>query len=540
MNIDKLLEEMKEENKKHPNSQVYEKCWNNILSSIEFKEKQNDKLSFKFYKLNKKYYFSKIAAAILVVAISASIPFGLEYGEKYINNKKSGIQNQNGKVASTKSDENKITDSDTAVNSENQVPKTNSSEASQDSDQRPEAKNLAEYYVKAYNAIEKIGESKYKKFSIYSNQELYYDVDAKKNYYMISLYEQRSDSVIPKAEQYYVYTDDFSTKLENSYGQDYNISENSIAILINKADNLGITDYSEIARDIGVSGNYTNSLPDKGKDIPDDSYMYKNNKNIYYTYDRNNGSLYKYDRKTSIKKQIYKLNLQEFSIAAIELKKDMDGDGKEDDIKFDPVRSVLSIDGSSIRTDSSCEFSQFDIVDIYKKDKHSEIYLKYNLDNDYKDNSYYIYKNGSISKILSSDGAPQIEADGKILFKGMISQFFSTHSKDEEYQYYKDDSFGKIEKDVYPENDGTNSGNIPTLKVKHDLKIYKSKDSTAVAATVHPGEEVKLLGTDEKNYVEIESASGIKGWFKFDKYTNKVEELNLDEADVFDNIVRAG
>lgn len=537
MDIDKLLEEIgEEERKKNIKQEVDEMSWKKIEAAMDAEDGKKEKLSFKFYKFNKKYHITKVAIAFVMIAIIAAIPFAYEYGKQAANNN----------IAMTKSTDS-IKD-DTKTNANSAISDNTSDTKKEDNnnavnslgDRRPEAPALDANYVKAYGTVEKIAKGKFDKFSIYSNVELNYNSENKKNYYRFELYEERKDYKLPRMYYYNVYTSDFSVE-STPYreGESYDLTDNEIAILINKADNLGLSDYSEINNNIAVSGNFTNTFADGGKNIPIDSYMYKGNKNFYYTYDKKTGELYKFDVKTSSKKSIYKLNIEQFSTATISLKKDMDGDGKEEDVKFDPVRGILSVNGVSITIDSNVELNAFDVVDLYKNNNRKAMYLKYDLENDYKDNSYYIYKDGLISKVLSCGGTPEIQEDGKVLFKNIISQFFSTHFKDEEYQYYKDDTFGKLNKDIYLQKD-MNSGNVPTLTAKHSLKIYNTKGGSMVAATIKPGEIVKLLGTDENDYVEIQSASGIKGWFKFNKFTNKVEELNLDEAQVFDNIVRAG
>lgn len=537
MYIDNLLKGLKEEeaSKRLPGN-ISEKCWQNIKQNIEKKQKWYDRFFLKLHNVNRRYHMKLIFQIAMLLAVVVAAPYLFKGAKSYIQDSAFF----NGKVH-TASEDNKEN------NVENQVV-----------DSRPEYVEKDANYLKALETVRTIAKEKYKKFSLYSTGEVIKDSEDKQSYYRISIFENSTGSVMPavpdvfevNARTYAVRSADskktveeyFAAKAED-YKYKYELSDMKIILLINKADNLNISNidalYSSVDLYVNLRGRQKNTNPS----IPEDAYYYEKNENIYYTYDKSAQSLYKHNTVTGEKKRIYKYNPNELSSLARHTTADINGDGKDEKIFYDPLTGVLGVNEVCVYVDDNFgwlrDFNIYSIVDIYGSDKQKEIYIRYNLPNDYKVNNFYSYKDGTITMLVSESGEPAIDGNGKLRFKNVVSQFFQTHSVDLNYQYYRDNSLRILKTNLNEAIVSVNgSKSYQEVQVKKEVKIYKDKNNSEVAAVLNVGENVKLIGYDEENWVMMENSKGVRGWLEVEEMT--VKELNLFSGDVFEGLFFAG
>lgn len=550
MSIDKLLDELKEEERLQKMSEnISERCWENIKCDIKIKQKWYDKLFLKIHNANKKYHLKAAFQLALAILIIASIPTVVKETKFYVNNSAFFNNLKQHDPNDNSNDNEPIDDSDDKTNKDDIIDPI--------LDERPEYKETDQNYLNALEKVKAIVDKRYNNYSLYSTGQLAKHSNG--NYYIVTVYDNAVRGRVPEltdvlavnASSFEVYAapnevfddnqkaDKYFFEKSNSYFNE--TLSDSIRLLINKADNLNINGYDNIYSSIDLYVNLKVGLKNPNPKIPEDAYYFKGQSNIYYMYNEKENGLYRYNTTNGEKKLIYKYDPKEYSILTIEKKSDIDGDGKEDDIKFDPLRSILSINDVSIFVPRGLDFKEFNITDIYSKDNEKEIYIWYSGANDYSQHSIYKYKNGKITNLLTHHGTPVIGGSGKVTFKNSISQFFQTHSTDFEYQYYKDNSLRLINKELYDakktkEDNGTYSYQI--IKPKKQLKIYKDKNSKEVAAVLKVGEKVKLIGYDEKNWVLVENSQGIRGWFEVNLAT--VKELNIFSGEAFEGLFFAG
>jgi hypothetical protein len=531
MAIDKLLEELKEaEDSTRMSESISEKCWQNIKKDIRIKQRWYDKLFIKVHNANRKYRLKVVVQLALAVFIISSMPTIIKETKFYVE--KSAFFNKL-----------KLNDpNDNKINKDNKF------------DERPEYKETDENYLKALEKVREIAQKRYSRFSLYSTGQLEkYQEDS---YYIITIYENTVGSKVPEISDILrVNAESFEVDLPYAYDS-INIDKyfslksdlykneirmESLVLLINKADNINIESYDDVYSSIDLYSNLKGKLKKTNSSIPEYAYCYKEQPNIYYMYDKKEESLYRYNTVNDEKKLIYKYKPKEYSILTLERKADIDGDGKEDEIKFDPLRGILSINDVSIYVSYGRSFKDLMIVDIDNKHAGKEIYIGYESANDYSNHNIYTYNGGSITQLIAQDGTPVIDGSGKVIFKDVLSQLFQTHSSDLEYVYYNDNSLRLTNKELYDAkniegNNGTSSYQI--IKCKKELKIYKYKNSKEMAAVLKVGESIKVIGYDEKNWVLVENSQGVRGWFEVNFST--VKELNLHSGDVFEGLIFAG
>jgi hypothetical protein len=529
MSIDKLLKELKdEENSEKMPESISERCWENIKDDIKLKQSWYDKLCLKVHNVNRKYHLKVAFQIVLGIFVLAAMPTVFKETKLYVQN--SAFFN--------KTQQNDPID--------NQINKDNSLE------EMPEYKETDENYLKALEKVREIAQKRYSKFSLYSSGQLI--KDKQESYYIIRIYENTTGGKIPEApDEFKVDANSLEVKsvfdettIDKYFSQKVNLEQrgiymDDIPLLINKADNLKLTSDNDVYLNIDLYTNLKGKVKKANSKIPEYAYCYKEQPDIYYTYEEKEQSLYRFNTNNNEKKLIYKYNPKEYSILTLEEKTDIDGDGKEDYIKFDPLRLVLSVNNVSICVTRGETLKSFQIVDVNNKKPGKEIFIYYQSANDYSSNSIYTYKNGVIKQLVTQGGIATIDGSGKVVFKDVRSQFFQTHSSDFEYQYYKDDSLRIVYKDLYEakkisEDKGASSYQI--IKPKKQIKTYKDKNSKEIAVVLKVGEKIKLIGYDESNWVLVENSEGIRGWIEVN--STLIKQLNLNSFDVFEGLIFAG
>lgn len=527
MDIDRILENWGEQHNASEEmpAGIKEKCWNNIKTQA--KRSWYERAFTKLTHFNSTYHMKLAAAITFAIVLVLYSPILFKNTTNFVQN--SAIFNR-------------------IKNKPNNAI----------IDDRPEYKADANY-LKALDKVKGLARGKYNKFSIYSNGEV--ETYNSKPVYTFIIYEELGDSKQnPGKTIVNIEADSLKISDENQIGdydesfysnkEDFSPSKDAkelnkwrIAVLINAADKLNYKTIAEALKNIKYD-----KLPwDKrgNKEIVKGSSFYcESRPNIYYNYDESSGKLYKYDMNTKEKKVIYDYNTDKFNILNVERKEDLDGDGKADEIRFNILNGVLSINGQCINTIAGEGLLDFDVVDLDKKDGHKEIYLKYSGYDVMNTNVFFNYDNGAINSVgYIQYGDPVIDGSGKVAFKNVVSQFFETSVVDKDYNYYKDNVLRIQKKELYKLGDITSDNNeadsYQILKQKKQLNIYKEKGSKEISAVLKVGERVKLIGSDLENWVLVENSKGVRGWFQVEDST-MVKELKLPSYDVFDGLNFAG
>ena len=523
MDIDNLLKELKGEETltKLPES-VSESCWKNIKQAIKVERTWYDRMGLKLHNVNMKYRMKFVFQAALILIMVIAAPSIVKRAKVYLET--SPFFKDTPRTVTRDNENNELTDT------------------------RPEYIEKDTNYLKAREAVRAIAKERYKKFSLYSTGEIIEDQENRQSYYYIEVYENSTWPALPsapdilwvdtrtlevKGQNNMTLGEYFSTKT-NRY--DEILTDSKILMLINESDHLNFNSFFDIYSNIDLYVNIKHRLKEPKPEIPEYAFYYVNQENIYYTYDNNEKCIYKHDITTGGKEVLYKHNPEELSLLTKYKTADIDGDGKEEETFYDPISGVLGINGVSIYTSNNGvpkDSDFYSIVDIYDKDRQKEIYIDYDGYSEYSLSDFYSYKDGVISKLLSEDGEAVINGSGIVTFKGKLSQFFQTHSTVINYQYYKDNSLRGLRTDLIKAEKVPNQ----EITAKVDLKIYKDKESTDVAAVIEAGEKIKVIGYDEGNAVLLENLQGISGWIEVKDVT--VKELNLPSWEVFDGLAFA-
>ncbi|MDP4090263.1 MAG: SH3 domain-containing protein [Bacillota bacterium] len=525
MDIDKILENWGESHnasEKVPVN-IKERCWSNIKAGA--RKSWYESVLAKLFYINRRYHMKLAVQIAFVIALVFCIPTLIKTTSNFVQ--KSAFFNNH-----------KDNHTNTVI------------------DDRREYKSDPDY-LKALEKVKEFARTKYNKFSIYSDGEAQ-TLDSK-TVYSFRIYENLTDSkqkpektevnvdisslAVVEGDQYGNADAFYSNNEDLSPSQEpQKLNKWRTAVLINLADKLNYKTINEALKNIKYD-----KLPwdTKGnKEIVKGSSFYcESQPDIYYNYDESSGKLYKYDMNTNEKKAIYDYNTDKFNILNLEKKEDMDGDGKADEIRFNILNGVLSINGEYINTVECSGLLDFNIVDLDKSDGHKEVYLRYFGEDDTNTHLFFNYEQGTINAVgLVQHGEPTIDGSGKAVFKNTLTQFFETSAVDMDYRYFKDNVLRIQPKDMYEmaniNGDNNKAGNYQIIKAKKKLNIYKEKDSKEVSAVLAVGEEVKLIGSDLKNWVLVENSKGVRGWFQVDGIV--VKELNLPSYDVFDKLNFAG
>lgn len=524
---------------------IAERCWNNIMSDTKSKESWDNKAGKGPKNTNRSYLLLLTPLIALIIVVIVSFPILLNDSKSFLKNIASFNREDTKEVQDNNPED---VQNESEINKEEpvkEIPQQN------DTDKRPEYTEKDENYLKALEMVRAIAKEKYKSFSLYSTGKAVKDYTDKKEYYVIGIYENAVGAKMPSEPEFIKvnkntlkivsYIDGheieeyYDTKMETD---NISLSDEMITLLINKADNLNIEGY-DVYGDIGLYVNIKAfSQEEINPKIPDDAYYYPKQKDIYYTYNHEESKLFKHSTINNEAQLLYTLKKDEFSILTEEKKADMDGDGKADTIKYDILRKVLSINGKSIVANNGWQFAGFDIVDIYNKDNQKEICITDVYPTTGKMTQLYCYKDGVISYVGGEWGEMGLDESGTVTFKNVIVQYFQTHFKDYEYQYYKDNILRLVKKDIYEQKNINASGEAQDIKMKKELKIYKNRISKEVSAVLTVGEKIKLIGDDNNDWILVENSQGIRGWIEIDYFN--VKELNMHTDEVFEGLNFAG
>jgi len=266
-----------------------------------------------------------------------------------------------------------------------------------------------------------------------------------------------------------------------------------------------------------------------------------------YYVDKNTLDVYKEDSASKKKVLYFKNEINNSRVTGV-IKEDINGDGKKEEIKYDTLNGVLSINDVRIRTanwylQGYYKDGSINVIDINPKDKIKEIVLE----NKSKDFYYYdgqkIIKMSSIKDCISLmvNGDKEIEGQsiygyitdgtGKFTVKSLSTNRFFQYIYNKEYGLTSDHVLQLVPKEYYKSISSKDL--TSTLKVRTAFNIQASKTDTKVVATLNVGEKITLIGGDGGNWCLIENAKGIRGWFEMDG--ENIKGINLNAVQVLGN-----
>lgn len=236
--------------------------------------------------------------------------------------------------------------------------------------------------------------------------------------------------------------------------------------------------------------------------------------------------LYEFNKSSRKLELIFKNKLNDEKVT-IAVSEDVNGDGKEENIKLDYYNRALTVNDMTIAAGSTSVKNKLAIVDINKKDLLKEMVIKQRGYSDYDEVIFYYFDGKTfVGKHCINGSDFFVDGSGKFTTTNKRSQTFFTWSHDVEYNLTENYGFQEVSKEMYPLS--------IKLKVKHELQLQKSKTDKEIATTLKVGEEVELIGCDDKTWCCIRTSSGVIGWFEVQGQHIKV--LNLHSADVFDGL----
>ncbi len=208
------------------------------------------------------------------------------------------------------------------------------------------------------------------------------------------------------------------------------------------------------------------------------------------------------------------------------IKRDLDGDGREEKIYVDKVKFsegigfVLHIGEKS----QKLEFwpTDFSVIDIDENDKYQEVVL-HNPGPSNDDVSLFFWYNGKeIKKMGKLSRWPELLGNGKVI----VNDWMGFWLKTDNYILDKETHLLKwIPKEIYEVGIET--------KASETIRLYKEKSyDSEIVKEVKPEEEVKIIiaeGCDTYfcEWFQLE-AGGIKGWAKQDDFEFKLELSHAD------------
>lgn len=386
MNFEELMKRLNENeyNNKKLDSIDFDKCYKNIETAVKSKRKWYSKLYAKYYKLNKKFHVKLVMQVCIVGLLIIFTPQVIKFAENEVNKyqlldkMKNAFSNPSAKVNKNKITKfvydgeidhvgrkgkgKTITDTSKDVGQLTDTGKEQSSATTTNNtsfgvNESP-SENLSTE-ARALNVVRKAAEKRFKNFTLCYDEKYYdknYDTNTGRWVCYVALHENRTDNILPDVRMYKVDCDNFNIidDWTQTFDEDHYLDYINTAFLINSLENYKINDVIQLSKTISESSNQEirNMADTISKDLK--LYYYKD-KNIYYAYNDKNGKLYRKKQEDKTLNQIYEYNPSISSPAVIEVNTDLNNDGKSENIKFDRLRRLLTVNGTSIRILQLCD-----------------------------------------------------------------------------------------------------------------------------------------------------------------------------------------
>lgn len=227
---------------------------------------------------------------------------------------------------------------------------------------------------------------------------------------------------------------------------------------------------------------------------------------------------------------------------------DIDGDGFDEKIVLDPVRTgspavntsfTIRVGDSAIQGNYEDFEADFSIVDIDDSDEFMEIAVSsYGPSSDL--NTAFYHYDGKDLKFMGDlqgfygmtewgEGELKIDGSGKV--RTLVKTYFiQTWFHEEEYLLKDDLSFEKVGRDLYEMN--------TDVVLTSDLTLFKERGKTDMGITLRKGDEVLLKDNDDKTWCSVVTKSGETGWIAVDE-DYKVRGTSYYTYDLFEGLTIA-
>lgn len=508
MDLDKSIENfLRDEDRKYSLEQAEsEVVWDEIKKNTSVNRKWYEKLLIKLS--SKRKLIVDCAAVALAALIIFIIPVAII---NYNSNHRNVPSSNNSKlIKNNKNNDDRKTDKNN----------TGNKQIINSDDQPPED---------IYNLVDKQAKSLFQKYTIYYEGKIKDERLGTDEQCYFEVFENRTDTKTPQVKYYVV---DTVTKVL----KDWNDVTGSSSCVINTHSIWPGSVENLIAKIEGIDSKEITQGEDES------IYQYTDKKTdtvTYYQYDESTGQLYKISNADGAKDAIYKFDPDSYSILTVEQKIDLNGDGTEEDIKIDPLRSIISINGISVETECGVNFG-FGTVKL--NSNSTEIYT-YQWVDAQPEYCFFRYKDGLIYKNGKTHGEKLIaNGDNKIIVKRQLQQFFESWLCDSELTLNSNQNLVESNKkdfyripSKYDESSEQCGSEYQRVTVKIPITLYKDKDSSEIAAKLKAGDTAYIIGTDKKAWVLAQDKNGVQGWFAVQKpYT--IKEANKSSEQVFDGL----
>lgn len=228
---------------------------------------------------------------------------------------------------------------------------------------------------------------------------------------------------------------------------------------------------------------------------------------------------------------------------------DLDGDGRgewikltwyEDPTWYYPTQSfvydclVISIGGSMIADRGDAMVPKLYVVDIDSTDGRKEIAVKEYGPSDDDATHFYRYVSGSITKLGilpgHATGPPSVDGSGEIETecRGSLLHTWSHPCRFRVATY--EQAFEPVPQEYYEMS--------TPVRLKVDLEVVRAPRDSVVVGMIRAGESARPLRTDDAYWCEIESESGVRGWFPVLEF-DFIPTVRREAIEVFDGLTLA-
>lgn len=227
----------------------------------------------------------------------------------------------------------------------------------------------------------------------------------------------------------------------------------------------------------------------------------------------------------------------------ISLQKDLNGDGKIEDISYEIAKTqnqnrlILNVNDVSYvqPPGDSNPANFFGVVDINTKDNMQEIALQdYGPSDDL--NVTFLGWNGkefvNYGNIPGDYSRMKFDGKGKVTTQAR-GQILETWFHDADYILLG----GKLvfnprefyEPSYYEPTEHT---------ILQEFSFFKSPKDKTIIFTLEKGDRVTIMGCDDVSWCKVKNSAGVEGWFALENY-NIIKGTNLSADDIFDELSHA-
>jgi len=230
---------------------------------------------------------------------------------------------------------------------------------------------------------------------------------------------------------------------------------------------------------------------------------------------------------------------------SIENRTDLNGDGVKDEVRFEYTTYdqgenyggyTLCVNDTSIDGYGENLYGFYKVVDIDVNDGIKEIAISEAGPSDDYATTFYCYDGRRIMHMGKISGAYEVDdRHVKIDGSGIIQtisrgRVLHTWFYPDAYRLSDEHKLEHIDHELYWMN--------YSVGVKMALPLQKTRASDESTITLQPGDQIKILMSDNREWFLVEDSRGIKGWFAVDGY-DEIRGLGKPADEVFEGLCHA-